>query len=305
MVECGESYRDDLSVKLQDLSGEGSSCAPSQVDLFETQLSDSAAASSSSNFQVEELTDVNDGGDSVEVQVSMNGNSYIVKVLDQQQEKNNVTALEEDQDSATECSRSTETLPVSQDKICFQCPQCQEAFENDLDLKTHVETHKVVKGFSCKSCSKWFSIWSGLVRHERIHSGERPYKCVQCSKAFSQKEVLRRHVLTHSGNKPYKCDSCEKSYTQKEALRMHIKNNHVPKKYVEIVQYKCSLCEKSFCHLSGLSRHQQSHAGRKYPCKSCDRVFTDQSCLKRHNQRVHLSSQTETSSKSSSSNTLK
>lgn len=49
----------------------------------------------------------------------------------------------------------------------YQCDQCSQRFDHDLDLK----------------------------RHERIHLAIKPFPCTRCEKSFSRKDALARHLL--------------------------------------------------------------------------------------------------------------
>ena len=85
-----------------------------------------------------------------------------------------------------------------------KCNQCDSAFSQAGNLRTHLKTHSGEKSNKCKVCDYASSQAGNLKRHLKIHSREKLNKCNQCEKAFSQAGHLRTHLKTHSGEKTNK-----------------------------------------------------------------------------------------------------
>lgn len=111
---------------------------------------------------------------------------------------------------------------------------------------------KASKKFPCQYCNKNFTQSTHLDVHVRSHIGIKPYKCDHCGKSFTQGGNLRTHLRSHTGERPFQCDECEKSFSRKGNLAQH-KLTHS-----KIKPFKCKLddCDKSFTQLGNLKAHQ-------------------------------------------------
>ena len=189
------------------------------------------------------------------------------------------------------------------------CDICQQAFEDEADLLTHMAEHSSNMQITCTVCGKFFSQLSSLQTHLLLHTKERPYPCTQCPKSFNRPSNLRDHMLSHTGERPHVCHLCDKSYALSSHLKRHILSHTGEKPYkCRICQqsydkhselkshmvthqegesmYKCSMCEKSFLRAHNLERHMSSHQvnlpRKRFNCTLCDKTFTQPANVKRH-----------------------
>ncbi|XP_063814124.1 gastrula zinc finger protein XlCGF48.2-like [Pseudophryne corroboree] len=164
--------------------------------------------------------------------------------------------------------------------LIFSCVECEESFDNNIDLLKHQKTHKG-KILICSECGKCFSYKSQLIFHKRTHTGEKPFTCSICGKSFTTSSVLIRHQITHTGEKLFSCPECEKCFGSKSDLAIHRRI------HTGLKPYSCYYCGACFNTGSSLARHRRIHTGEKpFPCSQCEKSFVSSSDLVKH-MRVH------------------
>uniref|UniRef100_V5IC50 Putative zinc ion binding protein n=2 Tax=Ixodes ricinus TaxID=34613 RepID=V5IC50_IXORI len=137
-----------------------------------------------------------------------------------------------------------------------------QAFDQNSDLRRHIQTHTRGKPFKCKLCPESFALNSNLRIHIQTHTGEKQFKCRLCPKAFTRNGNLKVHNRTHTGDKPFKCKLCSQAFARNSDLRVHYQR-HTGEK-----PFKCKLCPKSFALNLSLRRHNHTHTGEKpFKCK--------------------------------------
>ncbi|PVH73190.1 hypothetical protein DL98DRAFT_552790 [Cadophora sp. DSE1049] len=103
-------------------------------------------------------------------------------------------------------------------------------------------------------CSKSFNQKTHLDIHKRAHNGDKPYPCKEpgCGRRFSQLGNLKTHERRHTGERPYKCDICDKRFAQRGNVRAHRIVHQQAKPYL------CRLddCNTQFTQLGNLKSHQ-------------------------------------------------
>ncbi|XP_029942121.1 zinc finger protein 37-like isoform X2 [Salarias fasciatus] len=161
------------------------------------------------------------------------------------------------------------------------CRICGKRFAEKLDLKMHMNVHKVDKTFVCGDCGKTFRQSSHLKVHMRIHTGEKPFSCSFCGRGFTDNSNLTSHMRVHTGEKPFSCDVCGKKFKLKSLLKGHM-SVHTGEK-----QFSCSNCGKEFPVKTYLDSHMKIHTGeRPFDCQKCGKKFKQKSHLEKH-MNVH------------------
>ena len=60
----------------------------------------------------------------------------------------------------------------------FKCKTCDEAFEKNCDLESHIEkSHGSVKKIECDKCGKEFVLKWRLKKHQDMHTNQNIRKC--------------------------------------------------------------------------------------------------------------------------------
>ncbi|CAG8481293.1 4240_t:CDS:2 [Ambispora gerdemannii] len=80
----------------------------------------------------------------------------------------------------------------------YVCPECNQTFSRQHNLKSHALTHSQEKPFQCPTCNHFFRRHHDLKRHLKLHTGEKPYGCQHCKRKFARLDALNRHLRAES-----------------------------------------------------------------------------------------------------------
>ena len=170
------------------------------------------------------------------------------------------------------------------------CLICKEVFSQRNDLRIHLKTHfplpLYVSEYSCPFCSQTYKKIDNLTDHLIGHKEPQgPYKCLICYKSFKLEPDLTEHIRTD-----HECTICKKSFQQKSNLTNHLKSHSAKKSHYAKARFKCSLCNESFKHLSSFTGHIKTHAPKApLKCSFCHQVFRNKTTLNIH-IRIHSDS---------------
>ncbi|XP_023330375.1 gastrula zinc finger protein XlCGF57.1 isoform X2 [Eurytemora carolleeae] len=124
-----------------------------------------------------------------------------------------------------------------QDDVMYCCTYCQQKFNRQIDLRTHLLLHNKPE-IPCPHCSKLFHTKNYLKGHMlRVHTAwyELKYTCTECEKGFTDKHVWKGHLSMHEGRTPFKCRYCTREYQNQSNRMAHEKKSH-PLLYTKINQ---------------------------------------------------------------------
>ncbi|XP_054623163.1 zinc finger and SCAN domain-containing protein 2-like isoform X1 [Dunckerocampus dactyliophorus] len=199
----------------------------------------------------------------------------------------NLLAPLSDSDDTTSHSPDTDDEDSEADMTCHTDNtrwKCDNIFDNQGNLKKHMQNHAGEKPFACSVCSKRFSQIENLNRHttiHTIHTGVKPFACSICGKGFSQQSNLKEHARKHTGKKHFPCLVCGKKFIYKSKLKTHTRI-HTGEK-----PFSCTVCGKCFSQKANLHTHTRVHTGEKpFPCTMCGKRFSQKDVLIRHT-RIH------------------
>lgn len=169
----------------------------------------------------------------------------------------------------------------------FKCDECQEPYENRLELKTHlIEVHGRIEfardPLKCDLCGKWYGTARKLEEHIFEHGTKKPFKCETCDIRYASRASLREHQNTHSSPR-YVCDKCGKSFRIKSSMKLHWRIHLNIGKL-----YQCDLCSEKFNFKHSYIAHLRNHSGEKpFQCAVCGVVFNLNNKLRNHMMRMH------------------
>ena len=169
---------------------------------------------------------------------------------------------------------------MKQKLLNYQCDHCEEKFQSELDLISHMLIHQN----KCGHCDKNFSSKSNLKRHkENVHG--------ILNKSLNDSEASGDEVDTECkenvsiGETSKVCDICDKSFSTRGNLNKHKKNVHQetdpaadddePEVEITIATEEaetivdissditavCDVCQKGFkgrCGKSNMERHKNN-----------------------------------------------
>lgn len=133
----------------------------------------------------------------------------------------------------------------------LKCSGCDKTFACEKILRRHEQRHGP-KRFVCEHCSRAFAMMSQLKSHLNTHLVIKPYQCHICNKTYSHKAPLETHIMQHTDPKPFKCTICPKMYKWPEDLNMHQKAEHEGN-----YRYKCRYCTKGYTASSNKKYHEK------------------------------------------------
>lgn len=86
-------------------------------------------------------------------------------------------------------------------KPTLRCPHspCNRTFDNNLDLRNHMQTHKSYNMplYKCNTCDRTFPQINFLKAHMKIHSQEKTIRCPKCDLTFTLPSHLELHMKFH------------------------------------------------------------------------------------------------------------
>ncbi|XP_031621086.1 zinc finger protein 845-like isoform X2 [Contarinia nasturtii] len=172
----------------------------------------------------------------------------------------------------------------------FKCGICDMAFEEPVQLKTHIrDEHSIRKQFKCEKCNMTFGMVELIGSHvcdadSKIEEAskcnesgmelEKPrqkrriarmkyFQCYLCKIDMDSKEALRMHMKLHS--RDHLCDVCKVAFTLKE-LNYHLCDNEG--------SICCEYCQQTFTTTIKLLEHLKSHQKKKlYRCDECFKLL--------------------------------
>lgn len=173
-------------------------------------------------------------------------------------------------------------------KLPCKFPECNEIFQSEHSLSSHVYTVHKVGAYTCEMCEKTFKTRATLANHiEWVHLNNGLAICELCGKALKSAKGLEYHIkYMHTKQEDCICDVCGKMIP-KQKMRIHMYKQHI---------YKTERRECDYCHtLLGLKtwyRHQNSREKfgidcsvraeyssftsrnpSKYECKFCHKLL--------------------------------
>ncbi|XP_072943210.1 uncharacterized protein [Epargyreus clarus] len=190
------------------------------------------------------------------------------------------------------------SFPLKVDITDLFCSICQQAVENLVELKKHLqETHAkspdqeysdgivpfVLTGkiFSCVHCGTHFEGFMSLFIHMNVHY--QSFVCHTCGKSYSGKHKLRSHQKCHEIGQ-FPCSKCEMIFKNRVLKNRHLALVHGPKK-----RYRCPICDTTFDSCHARLKHLAVVHGQKseYRCSLCPSVFGSGTSRYSHMRIVH------------------
>lgn len=108
----------------------------------------------------------------------------------------------------------------------YECFACKQNMQSKTYLKLHMKRmHRGKLPFQCRFCSKGFQQDCDLRQHLQAHEDNKQFQCNICEKAFTTNKNLKRHLMMHD-NETYACDHCAKTFKTKRYLTKHLKRIH-------------------------------------------------------------------------------
>jgi hypothetical protein len=117
----------------------------------------------------------------------------------------------------------TEFPELPQDKVSFNCTQCDAKFTRKHNLKIHMRTHDAPneRRYVCSVCGKGFSRQGDRTRHQSTNHSTKSFVCGGvlkngqpwgCGRSFKRADVLARHYKSEKGR------ACRLPWDEEEAL---------------------------------------------------------------------------------------
>ena len=180
-----------------------------------------------------------------------------------------------------------------QDVWQYKCGFCKELYDDEKDLKGHVDFAHLGKGIKnkvksknepieekvCEECGKHVKF---LTIHMNTVHQDQKLPCPHCQLCFKTKIRLKKHIQTMHEKAP--CSQCGEMVGIAKMWR-HVASKHTP---ATDRRFKCDVCGKSFIESARLKDHKNIHTGEKpYKCKFCNACFASAGTHAMH-QRSHL-----------------
>lgn len=196
-------------------------------------------------------------------------------------------------------------------KTHFDCPVCDETFENYKEMSKHkFKEHKLIN--PCKFCDTVLKTVRGLETHVRsVHLNEKSNFCDLCPRTFYAKHTLTRHQKTVHGTNTSKikinvldemksveipevvynvpnegknhfCNICQNFYSSLKELLIHKK-----------IHKECPVCKLKFVTHSLMIKHRREEHKNDNICKYCSKSLLTTLVLERHVRIIHFNEKLE------------
>lgn len=165
----------------------------------------------------------------------------------------------------------------------FTCDVCGKAFLDEINLKTHLQSHSVKK-YVCEVCSKEFCTEQAKEQHHNTaHSKDPSISCTKCDDLFFSYSLRQVHMeMAHGEAARFECSVCQKVYHRKRSLTEHFRRVHL-----KVKRHQCEFCSERFFTPALLRDHLTTHTGEKnYSCDYCDKCYPRLKTLQQH-LRIH------------------
>ena len=165
----------------------------------------------------------------------------------------------------------------------LKCEHCDETFQLNWRLETHLKTHKQSKKFECDKCGKVFLLKWRLEQHKKTHALTNikychyfnnmkvcPYDNIGCmfkhetsSWCRFQEECsnnmcqFRHKQGENKESEQFNCKKCEFVFENKNDLKIHEEEDHIER--------------------TPLNEHDEDDGQSEeiFPCDSCDKIYDE------------------------------
>ena len=172
----------------------------------------------------------------------------------------------------------------------LKCEHCEETFQLNWRLESHMKIHKQAKTFECDKCEKVFVLKWRLEKHQKIHDQTKtkhchyfnnekvcPYDDIGCMfrhetsswcrfEKCSNKLCQFRHREENLQNENFKCSKCDKKFKNKDDLIIHEHEDH--RNTLEVVINDDKIPDDQCKEI--------------FPCISCSNIFATLDALDDH-----------------------
>ena len=178
-------------------------------------------------------------------------------------------------------------------KTGFDCNECEECFESELDLEIHVNrVHENSLSFVCTECQQIFNNFIELSTHcTQTHPNPKAFLSSDDEK-ISQKwtKPKNRSKSNRAKRQPVVdltyCGRCHQRFTTKQLLLTHSSVVH------NIPVFECDLCDYRTERKQTLFRHKEAmhSSDRPYKCPviGCEKWFKTKHNISAHKKKVHF-----------------
>ena len=162
--------------------------------------------------------------------------------------------------------------------------RCQQEFNDEIRLQSHVTTTHSQPVFQCEICEQEFSdpvnLQSHIMAHsETEHSKQNPpkfVKCPKCSTVTVAEEAMKSHMETFH---PLKCPECRDIFLDKNSLQRHLEEQHVT-----LLNTSAPVFIPSS---QGSQANETHHLEIKFNCEQCEFIGEEAIQLIDHTMTVH------------------
>lgn len=177
----------------------------------------------------------------------------------------------------------------------FQCPECNDEFNTEIELNNHINGHgdneedsNIETKFTCKYCkAKTFTTSEEWIKHIQVDH----FTChiTDCYKYYSTANGLKYHAThVHNCMPAFVCAKCGKVNRTQQALVSH--RCTPPKKKKEAKAFVCKFCKAVLQSNEAQLTHEmlcEQNEKRIFVCKFCDKVYQGWDDLAAHLTSQH------------------